>query len=423
MAILDAPLSPLDPSLNGIQVLEWGVHDAVYGFRTHPSALGGTLRTSFGEHPVGSLCDGQRRSVDDYGALVDALRQGADTKSKMTRHLLRQGGWDLFMQVFSEAHCAGHQLWHLHDRAHPAHNAGVAAKIGDPLQQVYRAIDTAIGEILDEAGDCMTFVFSSHGMSHWYGANFLLPEILFRLGVAQRPERAASARSPGTFALAVGTWLWHLLPDAVRAGLRGPRERLGLRAAGTSGVPDLDVDPSESRCFHHRNGLAVGGIRLNLAGREPQGTLAPGRQADEFCKTLIDDLTDIVDERSGRPLIRQILKVSDHYRGSHLADLPDLLVVYDDEVPTGSTRVGDGDGARVRVRSPKIGVVEGANTYGRTGEHRPQGLLIADGPGVGVGSCLGSVSVLDLAPTWTHLLGAELHGVDGAAIAGLRRIS
>jgi predicted AlkP superfamily phosphohydrolase/phosphomutase len=132
---------------------------------------------------------------------------------------------------------------------------------------------------------------------------------------------------------------------------------------------------------------------------------------------------DVVDERSGRPLIRRVLRVSEHYQGPRLADLPDLLVDYDDSIPTGSTEVGEGEGAIVRVQSPKIGVVEGANTYGRTGEHRSQGLLVAAGPTVSPGAFARPISVLDLAPTWTRLLGVELGRVDGRAIEGLDPIS
>ena len=163
VAVLDAPLSPIDRALNGMQIVEWGGHDALYGFQAQPADLAATIQSRFGDHPVGSVCDRVRSSAEDYAQFVDALTQGVAAKSRMTRHFLRQGDWDLFMQVFSEAHCVGHQCWHLHDPSHPAHDAGVLDALGDPLRRVYQSIDIAIGEILDEAGDCTIFVFSSHG--------------------------------------------------------------------------------------------------------------------------------------------------------------------------------------------------------------------------------------------------------------------
>ena len=336
----------------------------------------------------------------------------------MTRSFLREGGWDLFMQVFSEAHCVGHQCWHLHDASHPAHAAAIATAVGNPVQRVYQSVDTAIGQVLEEAGDCLTFVFSSHGMSHWYGAHFLLPDILFRLGVAHRPQPTGRSLDAASLAVAAGTWAWHWLPDSLRRRLRGLRERYGPGVVEDVDFPSLDVDLARSQCFHQRHGLAVGDIRLNLAGREPQGTLTPGRQADDFCRALTDDLLAIVDERTGQPFIRRVMRVSHHYRGPRLTDLPDLVVDYNDAIATGSTQVGDGKGATVQISSPKIGVLEGANTYGRTGEHRSPGLLIAAGPAVSRGAFSRPISVLDLAPTWTRVLGVDLEQADGRAIEG-----
>jgi predicted AlkP superfamily phosphohydrolase/phosphomutase len=338
----------------------------------------------------------------------------------MTGHFLREGGWDLFMQVFSEAHCVGHQCWHLHDASHPAHDARIAAALGDPVRRVYRAIDGAVGEILESAGDCMTFVFSSHGMSHWYGAQFLLSQILFRLGAARQRNEPVESSLSASLASAPARWAWHRLPPSLRHRLAGLRERFGPSVPdGPSRPPTIDADTSQSRCFTHLNGLAVGGIRLNLRGREPEGILNPGAEADEFCRTLADDLLDIVEDRSGLPLIRRVIRVMDHYNGPRLAELPDLLVEYNDAIPVGSQAVGRGRNATLRIRSPKIGMIKGTNAYGRTGEHRSQGFLVVAGPTVSPGTFSTPVSVLDLAPTWTRVLGIDFEQAEGSAIETL----
>ena len=424
VAMLDVPLSPLDSSLNGMQIQEWGGHDALYGFHAHPASVAEQIRTRFGDHPVGAGCDGERCTAADHAAFVDRLVRGVELKAEMTREFLREGAWDAFMQVFSETHCVGHQCWHLHDPSHPAHDAELAAAVGDPVRRVYQSVDSAIGRILEEAGDCTVFVFSAHGMGYWYGADFLLPEILSRLGVS-RPLAAAGRSADGAGArrrsmlTAGAAWGWHRLPLPVRERLRGIRSRYGPKAPA-KGPPTLPpVDLSESRCFHQPNGLATGGIRLNLAGREPQGTLQPGPEADAFMRELTQDLLDIVDARTGQPFIQRVIRVDEHYQGPRLPDLPDLVVEYSDATPTGSTLVGNGAGARVRVHSPRVGVVEGANEYGRTGEHRSRGMLFAAGPGVAVGESEATVSILDLAPTWTRLLGVDLETAEGTPIDGI----
>jgi predicted AlkP superfamily phosphohydrolase/phosphomutase len=124
----------------------------------------------------------------------------------------------------------------------------------------------------------------------------------------------------------------------------------------------------------------------------------------------------IVDERTNRPLVRRVIRTADLYNGERLDHLPDLLVEWNDKVPTGSTAVGKGAGAMVHARSPKIGVIEGMNHYGRTGEHRSEGLFIAAGPGVRPGVLEREISILDFAPTFTKLLGVEMPGCDGRPV-------
>ena len=416
VAVLDVPLSRLDPELHGVQTVEWGGHDAIYGFRTSPPELAEELHARHGQHPLGPSCDGSGRGAAEYRALVERLASGAERKGAWTRELLARGGWDLLMQVFTEAHCAGHQCWHLHDPSHPAHDAGIAASVGDPLRRVYQAVDAAVGSVVAAAGDAHVVVFSAHGMSYWYGAQFLLPEILVRLGVTtpaavtgrERVRRAASA-------------VWRRIPRLLRAPVRAAYHAYRGTRAQSSGdaVPALAFDPARSRCFPLSNGLAVGGIRLNLVGREPAGTVRPGDDARAFGDALAADLLAIVDARTGAPLVRRVLRTDDLYEGEHRDALPDLLVEWSDAVPTGSSALGGGVAATVRATSPKIGVVEGTNDYGRSGEHRPGGWLVAAGPGIAPGALGRELSPYDLAPTLAAMLGVTLPDVDGAPIPEL----
>jgi predicted AlkP superfamily phosphohydrolase/phosphomutase len=146
--------------------------------------------------------------------------------------------------------------------------------------------------------------------------------------------------------------------------------------------------------------------------------LAPGAEADAFVAALIRDLTEIVDERTGKKLIRAVRRTADLYSGDHLQKLPDLLVEWSDEVATGATTIANGAAALVRAHSPRIGVVEGRNTYARTGEHRRDGFFVACGPHIAPARLEG-VSLLDFAPTLTRLLGVDLASAEGRPIPEL----
>ena len=113
-------------------------------------------------------------------------------------------------------------------------------------------------------------------------------------------------------------------------------------------------------------------------------------------------LLAIVEERSGRPLVRRVLRTRDHYSGEQLDTLPDLLVEWDDAEALGSSLIGGGAGATIHATSPRIHTITGTNDYGRSGEHRPEGLFIATAPGMNAGRMSRAVSIMDFAPTLTR---------------------
>ena len=414
VAICDVPLTGVSTGLNGIQMVEWGSHDANYGFRTWPPSLATEVEARFGVHPQRDSCDGERRSAAEFVDFTRRLVDGVRRKAALTRHYLRHDEWDFFAQVFTESHCVGHQCWHLHDPGYPGWEAAWSAEAGDPIRDVYVAIDEAIADILGDVGnETLVVVLASHGMSHRYGAQFLLSEVLARLGVAA--PRPMHGERPGPIARALG-WGWARTPEVARRPIRLVRDR--IRARGDSGSPALPRESPDGRCFVVDNGLTVGGIRFNLAGREPRGMLEP-RAAPEFCRQLTGDLRDIVDADSGRPIVARVLRTADLYTGEHLHDLPDLLVAWSDERPLGSTTVGSGRGARVRLTSGKIGAVEGDNRYCRSGDHRREGLFVAIGSAVSPARMSRTVSIMDFAPTFTRLLGVDLTDADGGLISEL----
>jgi predicted AlkP superfamily phosphohydrolase/phosphomutase len=415
VAVLDVPLTKLEPELNGVQVVEWGGHDAFFGYATMPPALALDIEQRFGRHPADASCDASGRGAREYRAFAASLEKGIARKAEWSAELLARGGWDLFLTVFTEAHCVGHQCWHLHDPQHPSHDPAVTAITGDPLRPVYRAIDAAIGTLVESAGDTDIVVFAAHGMSTRYGAHFLLRDMLYALGVAAPPRVPLRSRVRDAVA-----GLWRALPSAVRSRLSPLRDRVS--PSGDAGVSDpvIDVDLGLSRCFPLANGLAVSGVRLNLAGREPRGLLAP-EDADRFCAELETDLLAIVDDITGERLVRRVIRTRELYAGERLDALPDLLVEWSDAVAHGTTALGDGAAARVRARSPKIGVIEGTNDYGRSGEHRPGGWFVAAGPDARAMRMTREISVLDLAPTFTRILGVELPGADGEPIEEIVR--
>lgn len=422
VAVLDVPLSAVSKEINGIQSVEWGSHDANYGFRAWPPAFEADVRERFGLHPFAESCNEGGRTAADFIAMRDRLVAGVQKKAALTRHYLAQGGWDFFAQVFTESHCVGHQCWHLHDVRHPGHDADLTARVGDPMRHVYVAIDKAIGAIVaDVADDTMVVVLCGHRMSHKRGAQFLLPEILARFGVAVlRAPKSPDAVDRIDAAL---TWGWQRLPAALKAGLTGVRGTLRrwIDARNSDAILVSPLDAARSHCFLMDSGFPVSGLRLNLGGREPLGLVKPGAEADNFCEQLTRDLLALTEAESGVPMITSVQRTRDLYDGEYLDLLPDLLVEWSDEVILGSATCGNPEGSVIRIRSPTLGLIEGVNRYCRTGDHRPEGVFVARGAGIVPGRLDRTVSIMDFAPTFCALLGVEMPDVDGAPIPELTR--
>lgn len=411
VAVLDVPLSPYSENLNGIQLVEWGAHDAQYGFMTSPRGLASEVVARFGQHPWRGNCDATR-NPDEFRQFRDDLLAGIATKARLTRHFLAQGGWDVFIQVFTESHCVGHQCWHLHDPAHPLHSAELERVVGDPVQAVYCAIDRAMGEILADVDDDTIVLFlAGHGMGPKYQAQFLLDQILLRLGVAA-PAVDVATPPPNRWRDIVDPvlgWGWRQLPESIKAGLRPVHRRLRTWIDGPSLPPRSPIDPAASRCFRVSNNFAHGGIRLNIAGREPQGRVQRGPECDALCEQVSNDLMQIVNLDTGKPIVDRVLRIADIYKGPYVDNLPDLVVEWSNHAPV------------YRIGSQKIGELRGEYRYCRTGEHRPGGMFISAGGAIPHGRLDRDVSILDFAPTLSAMFGVELPDVDGRVIRELVR--
>jgi predicted AlkP superfamily phosphohydrolase/phosphomutase len=417
VAILDVPLSGISEGLNGIQMVEWGSHDAVYGFQAWPRGLKADVTRRFGDHPLETCCDSIGRAPDEFCRFRDHLIEGIKKKCELTLYYLKQDNWDFFAQVFTEGHCAGHQCWHLHDPIHPNYNRNTVSLTGDPIREVYMAIDRAIGEILAQVDEeTLVFFLATHRMSYSMGKDFMLEQILEKLNVVQRLPA-------GTFQkiFHAATGRWNRLPDPVRALLKPVLYPLyhQSRRMGYGEDPhrlSSRMDLEKCRCFPHDNGGLVSGIRVNLLNREPMGFITPGVEYDDFCRQLSEDLLDVTDSASGQPLAKRVMKTSDQFQGEYLDHLPDLLVEWNEDIRMGSKVVSDDASCRVRAVSDKIGLVEGEYCYCRTGDHRPEGLFVVVGPGIQPGTIIRTVSIMDIAPTFLNWFGLACDDLDGQPI-------
>jgi predicted AlkP superfamily phosphohydrolase/phosphomutase len=401
--ILDIPHSRMSPDINGLQTVEWGAHDAAYGFHASSEALRQDIVSRFGLHPVSGNSDADR-PILELDRFADELVRGAHMKADLSVDFVQREDWDFFAQVFTEAHCGGHLLWHLHDPDHPRHQEAVDAGVGDRLKDVYVAIDEGIGRILAQIDDDTTvIVLANHGIGPKYNADFLLPDILNALGAAVPAEIPVVEPGAIDHVDSFITKAWQQLPSSFRASMQPLRDRI-RGAIHTEKTPPPKIIPSESKCFFVRNNTAHAGLRVNLVGREPNGQIQPGAEYEAFLDELTSDLKGIINYDTGQPIVRAVYRCDDLYQGPERDHLPDLFVDWTNDAPIEN------------LCSNKLGYVSGRYNYCRTGEHRADGVYIAKGPGLKPGRIDRKVTCIAFAPTIAEILGVKLRDVEGAAI-------
>ena len=393
LAVIDMVRAPLTKDLNGIQLADWMTHDRSGPPRSWPPDLIANVIAQYGDDPLGGHSDAVGRGAAEYVELYNRMLERVETKTALSCDLLGQGPWDLFMTVYADPHDVGHQCWHIHDASHPRHDAALARQIGDPVKNIYTAIDKSIERLVQAAGpEATIIVFTGPGMGPGYTGNVWLDQILRRL-----------ERGPTTDGLHYVDMLKSVyrsvVPSSLRDRLRSTAER--------SEESMLAADRSRRKCFVVPHNENSGAIRLNLVGREPDGKVNPGSEAEAFCKALTHDLMDIVKLDTGEPLVEEVVRVAERFQGDHLDELPDLLVIWNRKTPI--TKFG----------SPKIGEIEASYPGSRTGDHTPRGLFFACGRGISPCALPNKVSVMDIGTTIVLWRGLTLPDVDGTPIPEL----
>jgi predicted AlkP superfamily phosphohydrolase/phosphomutase len=410
VALFDLPHTAPSDWLERLQVVEWGAHDGDFGqLQTRPEELGNEIDALFGPHPAPRSCDGSK-TPEEFAEFRDRLVAGAALRAELTRHYLKKDDWDFFAQVWTEAHCVGHQCWHLHEPSHPSFKDEVVAVTGDPVKDVYVAIDTAIGRVLDAIdSDTTVLLFTGHGMGPKYDCDFFLNDILLRLGHARPPEKQVAEKVSAStnrhdYVDNMLTRGWQHTPRALKQLVQPLRKSVRDWVVDARPAQLPKIDPAASDCFTVKNNAAHSAIRINLEGREPRGQIKPGSEYDALCERLTADVMEIVNLDTGRPIADRVFRTDSVYSGENVEFLPDLLIEWNQTDPISS------------IGSEKLGRLDGTDPYTRTGDHRKGGILVALGPQIRPGSLNRSIEVTDVGPTIARMLGVELPDVDGTPV-------
>ncbi|HEV2074832.1 MAG TPA: alkaline phosphatase family protein, partial [Thermoleophilaceae bacterium] len=226
----------------GTFVSGWQFTDRVVLQRwSAPRGAGAELERLFGAAPPGEEVFG-RPSVSELLELRRRLVAAPGRVAEAALHLLGRESFDLAWITFTAAHLAGHQLWDLSQVEHHGLAASTRTVLEGALDEVYEAVDAALGRILEGLpGRCDLIVTSPVGMDVNSSRADLLPEMLD----AVLCDGAPAAGESGS--------IWRLraaVPPGVRGRVaRALPDRLALEL--TSRLELRGVDWGSTQAFAH----------------------------------------------------------------------------------------------------------------------------------------------------------------------------
>jgi predicted AlkP superfamily phosphohydrolase/phosphomutase len=347
---------------NGMKSLVFNVPITYPPEKIDGTMVGGMLSPFDAEyaHPKGLTEKLRERGfVPDLGAWREKqqvtfarVEEQLALKQQILVEMLARDDWDFAMVVFKDL-----DVW-----SHRAYDADPNGTIG----RHYELLDGVLGQLLASCpSDTNVVVMSDHGFEPYHRSFFVqrwLVEHGFaveRDGVQPKPQKA---------------------------------DNLAERRALDHQQLIASLDLSRTVAFSAASEGNYGGIRLNVAGREPQGALAAAEveaKLDELSRALLATKLPGTDQ----PLVTRTYRSSELYPGPFAAQLPDLIFELDPSVAA-------------RNENLPVAYGEHKNIYP---DHHLLGVFFASGPAFAHVPERGDVSIFDLAPTALHVLGLPVY--------------
>ncbi|RME25851.1 MAG: hypothetical protein D6798_08030, partial [Deltaproteobacteria bacterium] len=389
------PPEPLDGVV--VSGFDSPVATAIDGSFCHPPGLHEELRRRFGGM---AFADFQERRIGPGWHEVARTRLLAevDRKRRIAEWLLRRERWDLFMMVFGESDTVAHHFWMFHDPASPRHPASAPGGLRGAIRDVYRALDRALGALVERADPDILCICSDHGFGG-AGAHVLYLNRVLEAGGWLRYRRSVAVGRGRTGSGAVDaarTWAVERLPVRLQERIFRalPASLLG-RAESRARYGDIDLRRSRA-VSDELNYAATIHLDVEPADRD--------RVIEDITAHLLQWQVD-----GHRPVVA-VHRREDLYRGPRVARSADLVVelaLRDGYTYTLLPSLQAAPGQTWRRLHPDEYV--GGKGLGMNGSHRPEGLLLLWGRGVEPGP-IESAGVEDVAPTLLSLAGEPVPG-------------
>ena len=253
---------------------------------SHPVTYSIYLAKLFGPYATLGLAEDtwalNEKVLDDQSFLAQCYSNHED-RERMLFDALEKTQQGLCACVFDTTDRVQHMFWRYLDDDHPAAREVPRDQRPNVIQDLYARMDELIGRVMKQIDDdTLLMIVSDHGFK--------------------------------SFARCVNLNAW-LHQNGYLALKSGKSE---------SGDWFDDVDWSRTRAYT----MGLNGLYLNLKGREREGIVGPGAEAESLKDELRRKLDGLADPASGRLGITGVFDCDSVYAGPYVDNAPDLIVGY-----------------------------------------------------------------------------------------------
>jgi predicted AlkP superfamily phosphohydrolase/phosphomutase len=332
-------------------------------------------------------------SDDEFNKFISKLTCSFEQSTKLASYFLRKQQWDVFMVHFQQTDWIQHKLWGYIERA-----CSRPEDKNQRLQQVrdcYRTFDRHVGRLLEELAPVgpMTIILSDHGFGGNHGS--ICPNnLLRRLGYYKlRSEADGGFKSSFKHSRYPAVRSFYRSLTGARNAIRGRQAVKKYKSwadMANETVPRQKVMVD----WEHTKAAFVGGsetgfVFINVKGRGPLGCVDPGAEYEHFVSRLISEFSVLKNPKTGQNLFRRVARGTEIYSpATSGVSLPDIVLI-----PAEGYVVAAG------VTEPFL------PESGEQGDHRHNGILLVQGPGIQRSIATDRPGLIDLAPTILHAVG------------------
>jgi predicted AlkP superfamily phosphohydrolase/phosphomutase len=215
-------------------------------------------------------------------AHVEQIHEVLKEKEAMLELELGQLEKGVLFCYFETPDIVQHMFWRYTDPQHPLYKKDAPAEYRNMIRTWYKKMDRILGRVMGQLGPEDTLiVLSDHGFD------------TFRRSVH------------------INTWLWD----------HGYLELKDFYAeSGAELLADIDWEQTSAYA------IGFGAIYINQQGREKEGIIEAGEEAEELKTEIANGLERWMDKKYGQPVVNKVYRKEEIFQGDRTKDMPDLYV-------------------------------------------------------------------------------------------------